>query len=309
MRILLFRKKEINSLNTRIAELEEENKKLSLMLEKKDEKIRKSIASEQEAYRELNVCKKKLSTLENEVQKLKKEAIYKPKFRFSEILPKNRFDEVIYSLNSIESNTSSFLTIYLATEETIENIPENIRAMMDSDALYLVERIESSTGKVIFYADNLIRVVFIPIFPIIKSEYIVDYHFHTYALKHNIRNKAMVINAHAGETFVGVMQNENFVEHEIIRSSVMGRHSKGGFSQKRFERLIEEDVKHHADKVRDIITQMLEKHDVKYFIAGGEAKLIKMILKEYKPIVKSMAQVVKVEKMLKEILAIRWYGI
>jgi len=119
----------------------------------------------------------------------------------------------------------------------------------------------------------------------------------------------MVLNAHAGETFVGVMENEGFVEHEIIRSSVMGKHSKGGWSQKRFERLVEEDVKHHADKVRDALIKMYDKYDVRYIIAGGEAKLVRMILEGREYITKSMAQVVNVEEMLREVMAVRWYGI
>ncbi|MBU4185096.1 MAG: hypothetical protein KKC23_02645 [Proteobacteria bacterium] len=83
-----------------------------------------------------------------------------------------------------------------------------------------------------------------------------------------------------------------FVEHEIIRSSVMGKHSKGGWSQKRFQSLVEEDVRHHADKVRAALAPMMGKHkDIQYVIAGGEGKLIKIILEgyNYPLVIKSMA--------------------
>jgi len=39
-------------------------------------------------------------------------------------------------------------------------------------------------------------------------------------------DKTLVINAHAGETFVGIVEDDVFVEHEVVRSSVMGKHSK-----------------------------------------------------------------------------------
>jgi len=84
-------------------------------------------------------------------------------------------------------------------------------------------------------------------------------------------DKTLVINAHAGETFVGIMENDVFIEHDVIRSSVMGKHSKGGWSQKRFQSLVEEDVRHHSDKVRTALGTLIGKHrDIECVIAGGK---------------------------------------
>jgi len=57
----LFKKEEIKSLKERISQLEEENTKLSLQLEKRDEKAKKTIATKQDVDRELNEAINKIS--------------------------------------------------------------------------------------------------------------------------------------------------------------------------------------------------------------------------------------------------------
>jgi len=94
----------------------------------------------------------------------------------------------------------------------------------------------------------------------------------------------------------------------------MGKHKTGGWSQKRFQSLVEEDIKHHADKVRALLEPMLLKHkDIQYVLAGGEGKLIKMILEGYDhPLVmKSMDTISKgnADQVLRDILAVRCYWI
>ncbi len=91
----------------------------------------------------------------------------------------------------------------------------------------------------------------------------------------------------------------------------MGKHSKGGWSQKRFQRLVEEDLKHHADKVSEDLDMILGKHrDIHYIISGGESKLIRMILVgyDYPVIMKSMDPTRNAEQVLHEVMAVRVYG-
>jgi 6-phosphogluconate dehydrogenase len=92
----------------------------------------------------------------------------------------------------------------------------------------------------------------------------------------------------------------------------MGKHAKGGWSQKRFQSLVEEDVKHHADKVRTALAPMIEKNrDLQWVIAGGEGKLVKMILEgyDYPVIMKSMDMFSNSDQMLKDVMSLRLYGI
>ncbi len=311
----LFKKEEIKTLKVRMAELEEENRKLSLLLEKRDEKTKKTVATKQEVDRELNEARKRISDLENELKKFKKEIKSELSFCFSENLTGNKLEGILFLLDSMQSKISTLITLYLEKDGTLGNVPEDVVSLIDSPAKRLIEKIESSTGKVIFYdTERIVRLVMLPAYPVQRSEYAIDRRFKTEPLKNCLKSdKTLVINAHAGETFIGIVEADSFVEHGIIRSSVMGKHSKGGWSQKRFQSLVEEDVKHHADKVRDALLPMIDKNkDLQYIIAGGEEKLIKMILEgyEYPVIIRSIdPQDLNQQQVLKEAMSVRLYGI
>ncbi|VVB84585.1 Uncharacterised protein [uncultured archaeon] len=216
----------------------------------------------------------------------------------------------------MQSRTATLITIYLSKDDTPGSIPSDIASHISGTERTLIEKIDSQTGKAIFYdTDGMIKLVLIPVFPILRSGFGLERRFDLEPLKNSFKSdKTLVINAHAGETFIGIVENEAFVEHEVIRSSVMGKHSKGGWSQKRFQSLVEEDVKHHADKVRAALDPMLGKHrDIDYIIAGGEGKLVKMILEghDYPLIMKNMDTVStkNAEQVLRDVMAVRVYGI
>jgi len=310
----LFKKDKIESLQARITQLEEENKKLLLQLEKKSEKTKRTIATKQEVDRELNEARQRISSLKNEVHRLKEESSGELNFHFSENLSRNKLENVLFLLESLQSQTSTLITIYLARDDILKNILSDIEDQIESSALYLIEKIESQTGKVIFYdTSGIVKLVIIPVFPVSHSEYSLDRRFNIEPLKNSlISDKVLVINAHAGETFIGILEQNTFVEHDIIRSSVMGKHSKGGWSQKRFQSLVEEDIRHHADKVRAALGTIIEKHkDIQYVIAGGEGKLIRMTLKgyDYPLIINNQLMDYQPEKLLKEIMSVRMYGL
>jgi predicted RNase H-like nuclease (RuvC/YqgF family) len=312
----LFKKDEINALKAKILELEEKNSKLKLQVEKKGDKTKKTLASRQEVDRELNEAKQQIRSLEYELAKLKKETKGELNFRFSENFFKNRLYDILFLLDSIQSKTATLITIYLAKDETTANIPSDIASLIDSSERALIEKIDSHTGKVIFYdTDGIIKLVMLTVFPILHSKYSLERRFDLETLKNSLkRDKTLIINAHAGETFIGIVEDDVFVEHEVVRSSVMGKHSKGGWSQKRFQSLVEEDVRHHADKVRSSLDTLLGKHrDIEYVIAGGEGKLVRMMLEgyDYPLIMKSMDTVStrSAEQLLREVMAVRVYGI
>ena len=312
----LFKKDEINALKAKILEFEEENSKLKLQVEKKGDKTKKTLTARQEVDTELNEAKQQIQSLLNELSKLKKETKGELNFRFSENFFKNRLYDILFLLDSMQSKTATLITIYLAKDETTANIPSDIASLIDSSELALIEKIDSHTGKVIFYdTDRIIKLVMLPVFPILHSKYSLERRFDLETLKNSLkRDKTLVINAHAGETFIGIVEDDVFVEHEVVRSSVMGKHSKGGWSQKRFQSLVEEDVRHHANKVRAALDTLLGKHrDIEYVIAGGEGKLVRMMLEgyDYPIIMKSMDSVStkNTEQVLREAMAVRVYGL
>lgn len=312
----LFRKEEVNSLKAKILQLEEENRILTLQLEKKEDKAKKTTSSKQQVDRELNEARNKISSLINEIQTLKQETSKDFEFRFSESLSKKRLDEIIFSIGKFESIISTLITVYIEKDKQLGDAAHEIIHHFDGCAIHLIDKIESNTGKIIFYDINrIVNLVIIPVFPVIRSEYFLGRQFDLQLLKKYLEyEKILIVNAHAGETIIGIAEPDAFVEHEIIRSSVMGKHKQGGWSQKRFQSLVEEDIKHHADKVRWALEPIILKHkDLQYIIAGGEGKLIKMIFEgyDYPLVIKSMDSISKrnVDQLLREVLTIRCYWI
>jgi len=309
----LFKKEEINSLKKRIKQLEEEKSQLMLRFEKKDELAKKTVSTKQEVDRELNDARHRISSLENEIQKLKKDEKSELSFRLSLNLGRNQLDELLFKLGSMRSKLSTLITFYLTNDETLKNVNEDLAALFEGQALHLIDKIESSTGKVVFYdTDQIIRLVLIPVFPIIENESSIDRKFNLGSLANSLScEKTLVINAHAGESFIGMIEADSFVEHEIIRSSVMGKHSKGGWSQKRFQSLVEEDIKHHVNKVRDTLIPIIEKNkDIQYVIASGEVRLVKTILEGYEfPVIPKSLDSLNPQQVIKEVMSVRLYGI
>lgn len=312
----IFKKEEIKILNEKISELKEETEKLSIQLGKRDEKTRKATASKQEAERQLNECEQRLFSFEKEIDLIKKKKDKGASFRFSGNLFGNRFDEVISILESIEAKTASLITIYLADGDKLETAAVKMVHEIDRNVLSLIEKIDSQTGKAVFYDTNgIVRLVIVPVFPIQHSEAVSSRKFEIENLKKSLScEKCLVLNAHAGETFIGIVESDSFVEHQVVRSSVMGKHSKGGWSQKRFEKLIEEDIRHHAEKVRNSLSSMLEEYgDIQNVIAGGDGKLVSMILegREFDVIIKNLAPVGKgnVDQVMRDVMSVRWYGV
>ena len=99
----LFKKEEINSLKNRIMQLEEEKSQLLLRFEKKDELAKKTVSTKQEVDRELNDARHRISSLENEIQKLKKDERSELSFRFSLNLSRNQLDALLFKLGSMRS--------------------------------------------------------------------------------------------------------------------------------------------------------------------------------------------------------------
>jgi hypothetical protein len=88
--------------------------------------------------------------------------------------------------------------------------------------------------------------------------------------------------AHAGETFIGISDRERVIEYKIVRSSVKEKHTKGGMSQRRFERLRDEDIRHHGEKARSAFEALVAgyKSELEMVVASGEHNLIKMITQD-----------------------------
>ncbi|AFV23203.1 hypothetical protein Mpsy_0994 [Methanolobus psychrophilus R15] len=313
---------EIDRLHSHIVELRLDISTLQRRMDKSAENEKKAVAAKQVAEENLNIAEVRVRTLEHELEIQKETCPSQAAYRLVETLSPRKAQDYMHSLSSLRSPSADLLTIYVPafhslSDEPYRGIPEG---QIDPESLELIQKIESSNGCVLFYdPDHLVNELVIPPFPVENAVWQAGDSFNVTPLSMLLEGEeaALVIVAHAGESLAGYSRDSRtFDSYEIIRSNVKSKHSKGGFSQRRFERLRDEEVVHHAEKVRSALVKILEslEESPDYLLIGGDQQMAKMIttgIAEDIPRLLSSADV-HIEKhnpddILKQMLILRRY--
>jgi len=271
----LFGKKKLEDrvleLDAAKAALEGEKEELLRTLEKREEKIRKLTSANQEANLALKAMEQKVAAVsllpvaEADSGEEKLPRLWKPSRRELDIL--------LQRLKACRSPKDDLLVACFAGP-----VPEDVSLPQQAKKAALA--VKSQRGKIILYYPQLFMLLLIPPFPIQES---ASWEGSTFQLDQEFEaaeTPVLVVSAHAGDTFMGVaMSQEGFEVLEFVESQVKEKHSKGGWSQKRFERLREEDIKNHVDAVQEKLSMLLAKYGtiVKYAILSGDESLTRQI--------------------------------
>jgi hypothetical protein len=278
----LFGKKKLEDrileLQADLARQEGEKEDLLRTLEKREEKIRKLTSANQEANLALKAAEQKA------VKAAASTAISPPAQATAEFCmeqkPKARklslreMDMLLERLNACRSPRDDLLVAFYpgpVPEDTA--LPPKIKKSASA--------ISSIRGGIILHSPQLFSLLLIPPFPVLESSSREGSAFALDLVGEMMDTPVLVVSAHAGDTFLGVaLSREGFESEELVQSQVMGKHSKGGWSQKRFERLREEDIKSHVDLVQEKLAALMGKYKtlLKYAVLSGEESLIRQIL-------------------------------
>ncbi|MDD2756181.1 MAG: Vms1/Ankzf1 family peptidyl-tRNA hydrolase, partial [Methanothrix sp.] len=238
----LFGKKKLEDrileLQAALAKLEVEKEQLLRTLEKRDEKISKLTSANQQANLALKAAEQRAAAI-SPAPALAQSAAdasdgQKPKGR---ILSLREMDLLIERLKACRSPKDDLLvSCYPETVSEDVGFARQIRTAASA--------IKSKRGGIILHSPLLFTLLLVPPFPIQESLTREGSAFALDPLEEMMDTPVLIISAHAGETFLGVaLSHEGFEVEEMVESSVIGKHSKGGWSQKRFERLREEEIK------------------------------------------------------------------
>ncbi|RJS78565.1 hypothetical protein CW713_09360 [Methanophagales archaeon] len=289
----LFNRKELEKrieiLQARIDELESENRVLSTRLSKQEMRTKKAVSDKQEADLALKKAEKEIENLERTLEK-QKEKTQKTDdlaltFKRAVTLTNAQSCDLLSQIGSVSSRNEDLLTVYLRPDESVADLNEFESTIeLDQDVKYLMQQIESATGVALFYDMKrlgMVRMLMTPPFPIGESGWKLDRVFDITPLQELLERNQMIciLLAHAGATFIGISNREAVIDYKVVRSSVKEKHTKGGWSQRRFERLRDEDIKHHAEKARGVFEALMDeyKNEIKMVVASGEHNLIKEI--------------------------------
>jgi hypothetical protein len=269
----LFGKKKLDDrileLQAALAKLEDEKEELLRTLEKRDEKMRKLSSANQEANLALKAAEQKAAALTapapTAVEWCEEQ---KPKARK---LSLREMDLLMERLKACRSPKDDLLVAFYPGP-----VPED--DALPSQIKKAAAAIKSQRGGIILHNPQLFTLQLIPPFPIQESYSREGSTFALDSLEEMMDTPVLIVSAHAGETFLGVaLSREGFEAEEQVESQVMGKHSKGGWSQKRFERLREEDIKSHVDLVSEKLAELIGKYKtlLKYAVLSGEESLIR----------------------------------
>ena len=274
----LFGKKKLEErileLETEKSRLEGECEDLLRTVEKRDEKLKKLSALNQEANIALKAAEQRAAAQAVFAQPAQSSPRpqEEPKPGARRLVPRE-MDSLLERLESIRSSREDLLTAYYpGTSPETAPIADPLKKAASG--------IKSRRGGIILHCPQLFSLLLIPPFPIKESSCREGAALFLDPIREMLATSVLVVSAHAGETFLGVcLSRDKFEAEETVESSVMGKHSKGGWSQKRFERLREEDVKAHVDLVTEKLEAMLDRYRplLHYAVLSGEESLVRQI--------------------------------
>ena len=234
-------------------------------------------------------------------------------FRHEEkfLVDKRTLKQIIKELKKWRAHATTLLSLYIPPGRPISDvvnmlrqelaITENIKLKQTRDAVQwaltaAIERLSMiretpKNGLVVFAGmnrdtgDNIV-LVFSPPEPVPVYFYRTDKEFHTEFLESMVEESEVygIIIIERDEATIGLLKPSGVQVLDEIEWYIPGKHHKGGQSQRRFDRIIEQMVeefyKHVAEKVNAYFLPLVESKKLKGVIVAGPGYAKQDFLKE-----------------------------
>lgn len=256
---------EIEKLEEQISELEDEKESWQNRFESEKQRRKELSRKKQEAEEELNKLKDKLRN--NTEQKEEDTFTDSSETQEFEDISFGKARDILQKLDSIESREKDLVTVYSPDE--IDDL-EDLRGLKNSISAEQFSQIQDLEGFVAFMDQDTGNTV-LKMSPFFDSKFVLEEFYDIADLLEFFRTEKYWVIASAGETKVYREEKGEFEEVESVKSRVDREHSKGGFSQGRFERKREEQIEGHVKQVKETLEEFDE--DKLYLL--GDKKLCK----------------------------------
>lgn len=246
---LFGRKERIEELEEELASREEELtariEELEQRLEKEKERAREAAAAKQDAEEKINRLEDKITSLEDRIDGDHAGGRAASEHHDLDV-PKTT--ELIENLERFSYRSSKADTIYSTAGTSITG---------------------SKTGEVIVADPHLLRHAIRPPIPIQESVSYRSNGFMVETIEEMLQDRYCLLHLTAGGSGIGLIEDGDIIESEVIDADIKAQHTKGGYSQKRFERRREEQIEEHIEAVMDTIGPLLEEGYRELLLAGG----------------------------------------
>jgi peptide subunit release factor 1 (eRF1) len=245
-------------LKARIEELEEEKRHLERRLDAESDRRADAETARQEAERRVNRLEDRIADLEGQLDGDDADERREP--RGTETLRGDRLDTVLDRLRSVDAGSEGALTAMVG-----ESVPPALRDEL-GEAGPVLER----AAPCLYYRDDagLVSAALDP--PLAPDPFLAwDDGFRVEDAW--FRPTGATVALVRSDLFaVGVYDGEGFDDVETVETDVQGDHSKGGFSQSRFERRRDEQIRDHLDACR----AALDRRDPERLVLLGERTVL-----------------------------------
>jgi|AntDeeMetagen134_2_1112570.scaffolds.fasta_scaffold00612_13 peptide subunit release factor 1 (eRF1) len=257
-------------LKERIQELEDEKHHLERQLEAESERRSDAVADRQQAEQRVNQLEDKITELEDRLDRNEtdRETATDRTVRGTESLRGGRLAAVLDRLRSFQTGPEGALSAAVVDEEA--TLPETVSEAA-GDCGPLVRR----TAPAMYYTDDA-GLVSVALRPPIMPEEFADWADGFRVDESWFRpTGSLVFGVVRADVFaVGVYEDGERREFAGFESNVKSDHSKGGFSQGRFERIRNEQINEHLDEARELLTDHIETADPDRVILTGEQSVL-----------------------------------
>ena len=238
-------------LKARIEELEDETYHLERQLAAESDRRADAISDKQAAEERINRLEDQITELEDRVERGQHDDEPAREPRRTESLRRDRLSEVLDRLESITTGPEGALSAAI-TDDTA--LPDPVTAAAGDDSAAVIR----GAAPTLYYTDDagLLSVALRP--PILPSAFTTwNDSFEIDRAWFQPTGRLVFGVVRADVCAVGVYEDGDRTEFEGFESSVKSEHSKGGFSQSRFERIRDEQIDDHLAEAAELIETMI----------------------------------------------------
>ncbi len=242
-------------LKERIQELEDEKEDVEERLEKVDRRRANAETEKQEAYEERNRLESKVEELRDRLERAEETAETETDVDVRDVNP-GELPPLIDVLDSVEGGREKLTTAHVAADHHLpHDLPDHVREK-------LVDSV-STRGLAVYVDDH--GVVEAALVPLTSVEETKVEHGGAFTVDRSLYRlpESYAVAVITSDRFsAGVYSDGERTDFTSVSSNVKSSHSKGGFSQKRFERLRDEQIQEHIGEASAELSQLLERHTV-----------------------------------------------
>lgn len=253
-------------LKNHIQELESKVESLEERLEAENRRRKEAVTEKQRADRRVNKLESKIDELEGRLERKQVERDHG--FRGVEEVGGDRLDQVLGLLESVEGGRESLTTAYVAPGDAVD-------LDLDGRVEALLRRVDSGTGKAVYLDDwGVVRVCLVPPLPVESSRVLHDECFRVDRSLYGPMGVHAVAAVRSDTYAGGVFDGDGRTAISSVSSNVKGGHSKGGWSQSRYERRREEQVDRHVKESVESFREMIADYDLEVVAVVGEDSVV-----------------------------------